>query len=140
MLLALTTTRTSATNLQDYFHAAGKQANAETAVKAAITQSHRPCQHSLDESKPFDRYSGSDVDLLHVLEVRIALQTFMQFDRTSHVVDCRFDMLNFHFCPPSTPCGGGDLPSIWHSAAQLRGSCTSCKTRALVGSMILHWR
>ena len=34
-VLALTTTRTSATNLQNYFHATGKQANAETAVKVA---------------------------------------------------------------------------------------------------------
>ena len=61
-----------------------------------ITQNHRPCQHSLDESKSFDRYSGSDVDLLHVLEVRIVLQTLIQFDRISHVVNCMFDMFNFY--------------------------------------------
>ena len=34
-MLALTTTRISATILQNYFHATGKQANAETAVKVA---------------------------------------------------------------------------------------------------------
>ena len=34
-ILALTTTRDSATNLQNYFHLTGKQANAETAVKVA---------------------------------------------------------------------------------------------------------
>ena len=25
---------------------------------------------------------------------------------------CRFDMFNFHFCPPSTPCGGHFVPSL----------------------------
>ena len=46
-ILALTTTRDSATNLQNFFSLTGKQANAETAVKVAgLSRSHREALHS----------------------------------------------------------------------------------------------